>query len=189
MVVWDAATLLAKPPVTDLSAGDLNDLWGKLAARDAKVAGEAMHKFNMHPQQAVPHLARYLKPVAAPDKEAIAKYLGDLGSEQSKVREKAQQELAKLGELAEPELRVSLSAAPSLEHRLRVQTLLKRLDEPITDGDKLRTLRSIEILESAGTTEAVVALQLLAGGAEGALVTRFAKAAWSRRKTSSPTSR
>ncbi len=181
MVVWDIATLLAKPVVKDLTGGELEVLWKQLAASDAKVAGEAMHKLNGHPKQAVTLLASQLKPPQAPANEAIAKFIAELDSENSKVREKAFQELTKMGEFAEPALRVGLAVTPSLEHRLRVVALLDRLKEPITDGGKLRALRSVEVLESAGTAEAIEVLRQLASGAENALVTRYAKGALARK--------
>jgi hypothetical protein len=60
------------------------------------------------------------------------------------------------------------------------QSLLARLAEPLTDRDKLRGLRAVEVLELLGTPEAAEILHALAGGADGAYVTREAKAALKR---------
>src|SRR5206468_186596 len=70
------------------------------------------------------------------------------------VREKASNELAKLGELAEPFLRRTLEARPSLEVERRVQILLTRLETSTLAPDQLRALRGFEVLERIGSAEA-----------------------------------
>jgi len=96
------------------------------------------------------------------------------------VREKAQEELAALGDLAEPALLRSLENKPSVEMRRRVQTLLERLRGPVTRPEFLQALRALAVLEDIGTPEARRLLQELAKGAPEARLTREAKASLRR---------
>jgi hypothetical protein len=132
-----------------------------------------MRRLVGHPQQAASLLRDNLKPVAAPAN--VPKLVADLDDAQPKIRANATKELQQLAELAEPALRACLAAKPSLEQRMRALQLLARLSEPITDADKLRALRAVEVLELVATPEAVQILRTLAGGADGAYVTREAR--------------
>jgi hypothetical protein len=117
---------------------------------------------------------------AAASQQAIAQWVADLDDVRLKVREQATKELRQLGEIAEPALQACLAGKPSLEQRRRVELLLARLREPLTDGDKLRGLRAVEVLGWLATAEAAEVLRLLAAGADGAYRTREAKAALRR---------
>jgi hypothetical protein len=129
----------------------------------------------------VPALLREnLQAASAPAKEEIAKLVADLDDTRPKPREHASKVLGDLAEVAEPAMRARLAAKPSLEQRRRIELLLTRLGEPIADGAKLRALRAVELLELTATPEAVAVLQVLASGAEGAYVTREARAALRR---------
>jgi len=80
--------------------------------------------------------------------------LRDLNHPRYQVRDRATSELARLGELAEPLLRRSLQAHPSLEVRRRVQILLERLEAGMPSAADLRALRAFEVLERIGDAEA-----------------------------------
>jgi hypothetical protein len=179
MLVWSVAALMARQEKQELSANNLKRLWDALASSEAGVTGEAMGLLTDHPPQAATLFRDKLKAAAVSEKE-IARLLTDLGNEHFKIRENARKELAHLAELAEPALRALLKANPSLEQRARVEKLLARLREPIRDGDKLRVLRAVELLELNGSPEAIDVLQTLADGAENAHVTREAQAALRR---------
>ena len=56
--------------------------------------------------------------------------------------EKAQQELIKLGGLAESALKKKLKADPSLETRQRIEKLVNRLPGPVTLPEHLRAVRA-----------------------------------------------
>ena len=98
-----------------------------------------------------------------------------MDSEQFSARGKAQNELANLGELAEPALRQTLANKPSLEVTRRVQALLERLRGPVTRPDLLQSLRAVAVLEDIGTPAARRVLEQLAKGAPEARLTREAK--------------
>src|SRR5204863_9593567 len=111
---------------------------------------------------------KHLQPLPVADAKRLTAYLRDLDSDQFTVREKAKQELEKLGEAAEPALRRVLEAQPSAEVRRQVMQLLDRLGGP----DRLRRSRTLEVLEWIGTAEARKVLEALADGAPDAWQTR-----------------
>jgi hypothetical protein len=120
-----------------------------------------------------------LRPVEGLPRRRISQLIASLDSDQFAERESAQRELEKLQDLAEAELAKTLTRAPSLEARRRIEFLLEKLDL-LRNPDRLRALRAIEILESIRTSEAKRALQRLAGGAAEAQQTREAKASLER---------
>ena len=64
--------------------------------------------------------------------------------------------------------------------RRRAEGLLEKLRGPLTDAERLRSLRVVEVLEHAGTEQARRLLARLAGGAAEARLTREAKGAMQR---------
>jgi WD40 repeat protein len=181
MLVWDLVALRQKGSRSEISRENLEKLWADLASDDAETAHAAMCQLVSSPEQACKLIREGARAAASP-KSPIAKLIADLDSAQPKIRATAMSELSKLAELAEPALRAALQAKPSLEQRLRIDQLLERVAAPLADLEKLRALRAIEVLELVGTPESAAALELLAGGAAEALVTREAKGALRRMK-------
>lgn len=181
VLIWDVARLMARPAPQALSAGDLESLWNDLAAADAQAAGKAMRRLTGHPQQTAALLSNKLKPAAA-SKEMLAKLVADLDDAHSATREIATTKLEELAEMAEPALRACLAAKLTLEQKRRIELVLARLSEPITDPNKLRSLRCVEVLVAMRTSEAIELLQTLAAGTGGAYETREAGAALMRMK-------
>jgi len=169
----------AAPPDTK----ELEPLWKELAGEDAAKAYRAIWSFVASPEQSVPFLRKHLEPARGPDQKRLTSLLADLDSPKYQVREKALQELAKLGELAEPGLKRVLEGKPSLEVRQRVERLLEQLQGTIIAPDRLREIRAVEALEHIGTAEARRLLQDLAQGAPEARLTQEAKAAQQRLST------
>ena len=87
--------------------------------------------------------------------------------------------MAQLAELAEGALLKALAAKQPLEVHLRLKALLED-PEVVPSAERLRELRSIEVLEKIGTPEASQLLRELAGGAPGARLTVEAMAALAR---------
>ena len=79
-----------------------------------------------------------------------------------------------------PQLRKALEGNPPLDLKQRVEKLLEKATVQKPQGDQLRELRSVEVLELAATPEAKQVLETLAKGAAGARLTREAKAAAER---------
>src|SRR5262249_11825574 len=77
------------------------------------------------------------------------------------VRQKAERELEKLGSLAEPAVRRAMMETQSLEIRSRAGRVLPKLAGK-TPGELLRAVRSLEVLENIGNTEARKVLEAVA---------------------------
>jgi RNA polymerase sigma factor (sigma-70 family) len=173
-LVWDL-----RPRGKPLTADDLKAAWDDLASDDAATGYRAVWQLAAAPAQGVPFLQEAL-PVAQADEKRIAKLIADLDSDEFETREQAATGLEKFGELAGPALRKTLAGRPSAEVRARCEGLLVKLDRPTASGERLRTPRAVEALELADTKEARDLLRRLADGAEGARLTREAKAALHR---------
>ena len=95
------------------------------------------------------------------------------------MRAAAAQELAGLGELAEPAVRRALDGKPSTEVQKRLEALLAGLPT-VPRGETLRMIRTVQVLERLGTSEAQQALRKIAAGPAAARETRDAKEALER---------
>jgi WD40 repeat protein len=161
-----------------LSGKDLDGLWTTLAGEDAALAYQAFGKLVGAPDQAVLLAKERLRPALEPNVQQINPWITDLASDQFAIRQKATVELEKLGEQAEATLRRRLTDKPSLEVRQRIERLLSKIEQ--LTPESIRALRAVEVLEHIGNPEAKQVLETLAAGAEGARLTREAKAALKR---------
>jgi hypothetical protein len=121
-----------------------------------------------------------LRPVPLVTRERLARLLADLDAEEFEVRKGAFAELEKFGEPAGPDLRKVLEGQPPAEVRRQAEELLPKLRQPIPAPERLREIRSVEVLEQIGTPEARTVLEALAGGAPEARLTQEAKASLER---------
>lgn len=180
-LLWDL-TQLARVDLTrdtPLTAADLDALWLDLAKADPAAAFAATRKLLTARKQAVGLLAERIKAVPAVEDAKIAQLVADLGGNFD-TRRKATAELERLGELAVPQLKKALGGNPALDLKQRVEALLQKAAARKLQGDPLREVRAVEVLELAATPEAKQALEALAKGAAGARLTREATAALSR---------
>jgi hypothetical protein len=173
LLVWDVPPG-ANPPIK-LAAEDLAKAWNDLAGSDAPRAFRARWILASAPEETLGLLTKHLRRARPADAHRLRRLLTDLESDQFSVREKAQEEVQKLGDLAEPVLKQTLENKPTLEMRRRVQALLERLRGPVTQPERLQALRAVAVLEDIGTTEARRLLEKLAEGAPEARLTREAK--------------
>jgi hypothetical protein len=157
-------------------------LYSALASDDAAKAYKAIWSLVAAPKESVPFLAERLKPAAAVDEKRIAAFVAALDSEKFAEREKATEELGKLGEAAEPALEKLLKGTPSPEARRRAEAIVAKLGGVVTNPEQLRTLRAIEALEHIGTPEAMQVIEKLAKGAAGARETEDARRSLERLK-------
>jgi hypothetical protein len=180
-LVWDLAGKCGTPREA-VKPDDGESYWGDLAADDPARAYRAMRRLGASPAEAVAVVRRRLQPTHAVDEKRVAGLLADLDSNEFAVRESAQKELEKFGEVAAPACRKTLRGDPSAEVRRRLDALLEKEAREAREPspDRLRALRAVEILERIGTPEAQQALRLLAAGAPGARLTREAKASLER---------
>jgi hypothetical protein len=165
-----------------LAPEQLERAWADLGSADAAAGYRAVTALAAAPAQAVSLLRQRLRAVAAADRGELDRLVAELDDKDFPVRERASRRLEELGEAARPRLLRALGAPPSAEVRRRAGLLLRRLEGP-PQGDRLRCLRAVEVLEAVGGEEARAALRALAGGAPGAAQTEDAKAAL-RRSTS-----
>jgi hypothetical protein len=182
IMLWDVADTVAgkKAGVPLLADEQLRAIWRNLAGNDAPRAYAGICRLIQSPAQSLPFLKDQLRPVPAQEPTKMAKLISDLNSDQSDVREKACQELAKLGDVVEPGLNEFLNGKLSAESRRRAEELLTQSAKAEPTGEALRAIRAVEVLEYIGTPEACQVLQSLRNGAAEARLTREAKASLDR---------
>jgi hypothetical protein len=176
------AAVVDRPPpaVAKPAEADLRRWWGQLGDANPAEAYQAVRRFADAPAQAVPFLAGALRPAAGPEPAAVARWIADLDSPEFRVREKASQELGRLGEAVADDLRKAKKGDVSAEQARRIDDLLAHLTGPVPGPEQLRATRAVAALEQIGGPEARKALAGLASGAPEARLTREAKAALGR---------
>jgi hypothetical protein len=172
--VWDVG-IAPEPPLTLLSC-ELEALWEDLAADQALVSFQAASTLVAAPEQTVAFMKSRLKPAAILPEEAarLRRLIDNLDAQHFAVRQKATDELAKLGRLAEPALRLVLEDRPSLEVRQRVERLLIHVQGTAPSPEQVFAERAVEVLENIGTKEAHGLLQSLRNGSPESWLTREA---------------
>lgn len=180
-LIWDVTRIVAPvPPARALKAGDLETWWQALAEADAALAYAAMADFATVPDDAVSWIKERVQPAAALDLKRVEEWIAQLDAAQFRVRATAFAELSRLGEPVVPAIDKALLANPPLEARRRLQELHDKLTGTVLQGERLRDYRAVEILERLGTPESRQALEALAKGATGTLITTSAQAALAR---------
>jgi RNA polymerase sigma factor (sigma-70 family) len=175
-LVWDVTAEESSPaPSRELAPEQQYAVWDDLLRADAAPAYRAICALARSPH-GVKFLKGRLPPARAAKADEVAELIKALDSDVFSEREKARQELEKLGETAEAALRKALADQPSAETRRQVDQLLDRLQ----GGEWLRTQRALEALELLRTPEARQLLQELSEGAADARLTQEAKAALRR---------
>jgi WD40 repeat protein len=184
-VIWDAS---GPKPDADGSAEkvEAEAAWAELGATDPASAYDTVARLIESPEAAVGLLRRRLKPAAAAGPKHTDRLIGQLNDDDFIVREKASEELANLGPLAEKALRRAAQAAPSAEVAQRVADLLQKIESGARPGEALRQTRAMEALETIATLEAQKLLEELAKGAPDAAQTQEAEASLMRLASRSP---
>ncbi len=178
--LWDA-TLGGGGRRGRLTAARAEALWVDLAGADAARAYGAVWQLAADPERAVPLLQGRLRPVQPAPPEMTQALLRDLDSAQFAARRAAERKLRALGERAEPALREALKAGPPIETKRRVEGVLAALAPAAPlEGEPLRGLRAVQVLERIGSRAAQRVLEGLAGGVTAARLTREARAALER---------
>jgi WD40 repeat protein len=177
VMAWDVSAMRGASP----SARSTTDsLWDDLAAADAARAYQALCGLSAHPDT-LALLGDRLQPVMAADPKRIAQLIADLEDHRFAVRQRAADELERLGETAEVQLQQALARRPSLDLRRRVELLLGRLANPwLPSTEELRAIRGVEVLERIGNSAARRLLERLAEGASQTPLTQHAQRALQR---------
>lgn len=182
ILVWDTTDAPpmkgpAKAPVR-LAPTQLEQLWQDLASSDAGVVYRAMWASARSASQTLPFLNNKLKLVVPADRQRVQMLLADLNNDEVTRRDKAVQELEKIGALCTPALEAALQASPSLDVRRRLERLREKARG--VSPDTLLAFRVAELLELANTAEARRQLEALAREEPPTRATREARAALER---------
>src|SRR5262249_20624637 len=101
VLLWDATRFQTNPPAeVQLRPEQMQSLSADLGGPDAVQAYRAVRTLAAAPRSSVAFLKQHLRPVAPADAKQVARLLADLDSDQFAVRDKAMQELEKLGDSA-----------------------------------------------------------------------------------------
>jgi WD40 repeat protein len=181
ILLWDLAGRLADVRKEPATPEELDALWERLGAADARDAYPALLRLAAAPRESVPWLRRHLPPAAPPpDAAETARLIAALDDEDFAARARAQRALEQAGAAARPAILTALDGTPSAERKRRLRAVLAKLDAPGVPPELVRPLRAVEALERADAPEARKLLEELAAGRDDALITRDAKAALAR---------
>lgn len=181
VLVWDATDGgldkgKLKPVALDAKEG--GRLWEDLASTDAGRARRAAWRLAASADGIAP-LAERLRPVAGIEPEKLDRLIADLNDDDFLVRQKANQELAGIGQGARDALEKT-AAKGEVEARSRAKELLRKLGSDPVILERRRSLRAVALLEWAGTEAARKVLTSVASGAPAAQLTKAAQAALGR---------
>jgi hypothetical protein len=174
-LIWNLPTReqLEKAGRKPLPRAAAPKLWSRFDHSTLSIVYEAIWTMAAYPDDTIPFLAKTLKPAAAPDRQALARWIADLGSDEFPKRDKAFKEIKTFGHLAIMGLRARLKEKPPLEETRRLEKLLE-LAQPWS-AESLKTLRAIQVLELIGNKDAIAVLETLAQGAPESRVTQEAR--------------
>jgi dipeptidyl aminopeptidase/acylaminoacyl peptidase len=180
-LVWDLNERAGQSADT-LSLARVESLWADLAGDDAARAHQAIRQLAAAPAVSVPFLRQRVRPAPVVDDKRLAGLIADLDSDDFATRQKAVEELGELGDQPLATYRKVLQGQPSVETRRRIEELMEKALPGWWDvsGERLGSLRAVEVLELAGTKEAREVLTALAAGGPGARLTEQAKDALER---------
>ncbi len=183
ILVWDTSKIV-EPFAVGYGAWkstQFPSLWDELGSEAATIAYRAHWLLVGTAAQSVSALREKLRPASAPDAKLVRGLIADLDldHEQFERRDRSSAELAKMGDAVRPLLVKARNKDMSPETRRRIDLLLEALDVP-PFGDELRAIRTVEVLERIGNTEARELLATLAKGDPEARLTREVKAALER---------
>lgn len=177
ILLWDIAPPELKP--APLTASERDKFWTDLAGSDAAKAFAAVCRFADVPNQSLPFLKEKLRAIYRPTVGEVKNLVADLQSPVFKTREAAEKTLRSFTDLDESPLRDALKADLSPEARKRIEAILASLSPAVApQGEALRGVRVVWVLERIGMPEARKLLEMLAIG--DSRLAREAKAALER---------
>jgi hypothetical protein len=178
----DAALGKVKPE-KPLAGKERETLWSDLTGTDRIKAATAQRAFLASAADQVGFIGEQLGKTAV-DKEQLArvqKLLKELDADEFDVRDRATDELVKMGPAAVEAVRALSASAPNAEVGYRARLVLRKLSadgNPVTSAG--RSIRYVRVLERAGTADAKALLSKLADGEFGFDIVPDAKAALTR---------
>jgi hypothetical protein len=166
VVVWDIGKRIrGKPlPTQPLTVAELTDHWSTLSNSDPARGYVALETLSAVPKQSVPFIKDQFRRIPTADAKRIRERIADLNDKNFNTRDKATRELRLLGEVAGPALEKARAKEPTLEMKLRINQLLALLEPGKMAPERLRLLRTIQVLEKIGNAEARALLERFAEG-------------------------
>jgi WD40 repeat protein len=180
VLLWDVRKATGPRAAPAESEALPKTCWDDLARSDAKAGLGAVTALVRSPDRAVKLLKDELKPVGEPDAKQVRALIARLDDGEFAAREKASDDLKKLGDVVEPALKAALAKDPSLEAKRRLEALLAALDDARPTAGRLRQMRAVQVLEAVASPEARELLEALSKGAPAARLTRDSKEALTR---------
>ncbi|HTU22323.1 MAG TPA: PQQ-binding-like beta-propeller repeat protein [Gemmataceae bacterium] len=139
-----------------LPDGEAEKLWKDLGSSAAAAARAALERLDCHPASATKLLARRFR--LPPVDGTIAALIKNLDDDEFTTREEASRKLRAYGAGAESALRRVLAQKPSLEMKRRIEGILAEIAPVLPriplQGERLRGVRAIEVLERLGNAAA-----------------------------------
>lgn len=178
-ILWTAA--VDRDPPTPPDDAKLARLWGDFASADSARAWRAVAPLAAGGARSIAFVRARLDGQAAA--ERVTALLKELDAEDAVARQSAQDELERLGRLAEKPVRDALAAGPSAESRGRLDALVVSWDSPERMTPAVRRwLRATTALEKIGGEEARAAVAAIAKDSPNAAERAGAKRALKRMK-------
>ncbi len=172
-LVWDVTL----PALGDGRGRKMDEAWGLLAERDARLAYSGMAALAASPAEAPRLLRTNLRPAPVPTEAELDRVVTRLGADTFAEREKASAELERFGPHAVAGARERLGRSPPPEVRRRLRAFLERYDGPSPSPYQMRCVRGVAVLEAINTAETRALLAELAKGPADDPLTREARAA------------
>jgi WD40 repeat protein len=166
VLVWDIGKRIRGKPLADqpLTVAELKEHWSTLSNADPARAYVALETLGAIPKQSVPFVKDQFHRIPTADAKQIAQWIADLNDKNFNTRDKATRELRLLGEVAGPALEKARAKEPTLEVKQRIDQLLALLEPGKMAPERLRLLRTIQVLEKIGNAEARALLERFAEG-------------------------
>lgn len=180
-MIWDVTGIAPNGRLQpqQLTKDQLVTFWQQLSQPDGIKAHKAIWSMIANGNRTVTFLDRQLKKVEPVSEEQIAQWIRNLNDRKFAVREKAVKQLEMMAGRAEKPLREALSQRPALEMRRRVEALIQQIEKEMPSPAQLQALRSLEVLQQIGSTEAKKVLRRITKGDPDAILTQEAEMALS----------
>jgi hypothetical protein len=176
---WDLAPVLAKlPPIAaPAKAEEWDKAWNDLASADGAAVFNAQRQFLASGQKGAEAIFQRLTALEI-DAKALAKCIAELDHDDFDTREKAQEQLAALGDAVLPEIKTALEKSASAEQQRRLKELTEKIAKmpPPTERTP-RLLRAVGLLEAIGGNQGRRGLTKMSHGKLTETATREARIA------------
>jgi WD40 repeat protein len=177
IILWDVSGLRKSEPLQlfTFSPDSLEKQWENLLP-EAEKRDDAARLLLGDPERTVPFLRDKLTQIVSEDCERLRKWIDELGADSYETREKASEELAKLGKIVEKDLRKALDGSPSPEAKRRIAELLEKAEaSSLLPGDYQRAHIAFFILSRFHTEASRKVIEELAKTKEKSWIGQRAK--------------